>query len=132
MDLNQVTLPVTDFDAAFEFYVTIGLKPIVSAEKRYARFELPSGGSTLSLHHVDAVSAGGVTIYFECDDIDARYETLRAKGVVFDSPPTDQRWRWREARLRDPSGNTLCLYHAGLDRRFPPWRIEPEADKLKG
>jgi hydroxymethylpyrimidine/phosphomethylpyrimidine kinase len=35
----------------------------------------------------------------------------------------DQRWLWREAYLRDPAGNVLCIYHAGTNRRFPPWRI---------
>jgi hydroxymethylpyrimidine/phosphomethylpyrimidine kinase len=30
---------------------------------------------------------------------------------------------WREARLRDPDGNIIFLYHAGEARRFPPWRI---------
>jgi hydroxymethylpyrimidine/phosphomethylpyrimidine kinase len=30
---------------------------------------------------------------------------------------------WREARLRDPSGNTIFLYRAGESRRFPPWRM---------
>jgi hydroxymethylpyrimidine/phosphomethylpyrimidine kinase len=32
---------------------------------------------------------------------------------------------WREARLRDPDGNIIFLYHAGEARRFPPWRIDP-------
>jgi len=27
------------------------------------------------------------------------------------------------APLRDPDGNELCLYHAGENRRFPPWRL---------
>jgi hydroxymethylpyrimidine/phosphomethylpyrimidine kinase len=35
-------------------------------------------------------------------------------------------WLWREARLRDPSGNEICLYHAGANRRFPPWRIKDQ------
>jgi hypothetical protein len=25
--------------------------------------------------------------------------------------------------LRDPDGNILCLYHAGDNRRNPPWRL---------
>lgn len=27
---------------------------------------------------------------------------------------------WREARLRDPAGNALCLFFAGPNRRDPP------------
>jgi hydroxymethylpyrimidine/phosphomethylpyrimidine kinase len=34
-----------------------------------------------------------------------------------------QSWLWREAWLRDPAGNAVCLYHAGANRRFPPWRL---------
>ena len=33
------------------------------------------------------------------------------------------RWLWREARLVDPSGNVICLYHAGENRLNPPWRV---------
>ena len=40
-------------------------------------------------------------------------------------PPIDQDWLWREARLADPSGNIICIYRAGENRRFPPWRIGP-------
>jgi hydroxymethylpyrimidine/phosphomethylpyrimidine kinase len=36
----------------------------------------------------------------------------------------DQRWLWREAWLKDPAGNEICIYHAGENRRLPPWRIE--------
>ena len=47
-----------------------------------------------------------------------------ATGVVFDQTPRDERWLWREARLRDPSGNTICIFCAGNNRKNPPWRIE--------
>ncbi|QUR65790.1 VOC family protein [Mycobacterium spongiae] len=124
MDLNQVTLNVTDFDEAVAFYRLLGLKLIVSSRGEYARFELPSGSTTLSLHLSTTPTTNGPTIYFECDDVDARYTALCAAGVTFDSAPQDENWRWREARFRDPSGNALCLYHAGQDRRFPPWRVE--------
>ncbi len=126
MDLNQITLNVTDFAQAVNFYETLGLRLIVSSRNEYARFECPDGGATLSLHLADKPTENGPLIYFECHDLDARYKALLAKGIAFETPPTDQSWRWREARLTDPSGNRLCLYHAGPDRRFPPWRIEPE------
>jgi len=35
----------------------------------------------------------------------------------------DQRWLWREACLNDPAGNRICIYHAGENRRYPPWKI---------
>ncbi|MGL6209929.1 MAG: VOC family protein, partial [Paracoccaceae bacterium] len=67
---------------------------------------------------------GSTALYFEVEDVDRRYQELTAQGIAFDGPPADQSWRWREARFSDPSGNKLCLYHAGADRRFPPWRLD--------
>lgn len=124
MDLNQVLVEVNDFDASLAFYQTLGLRLIVSARGEYARFEMPSGSATFSLVQTAAPVVGNTVLYFEVDDVDRTYAELREKGVTFDSPPTDQTYRWRTARFRDPSGNPLCLFHAGLDRRFPPWRLE--------
>jgi hydroxymethylpyrimidine/phosphomethylpyrimidine kinase len=43
--------------------------------------------------------------------------------LVIEQMPRDEDWLWREARLRDPAGNRICLYAAGEARRFPPWRV---------
>ena len=123
MDLNQVTLEVDDFDQSLRFYKKIGLNLIVLSEGRYARFELSSGSSTLSIHHADQPVVGNAVLYFEVDDLDRRYAELVDLGIAFDKPPTDEGWKWREARFTDPAGNRLCLFHAGLNRRFPPWRL---------
>ena len=48
---------------------------------------------------------------------------LEAKGIGFEQPPTDQAYLWREAVLRDPDGHRLFLYHAGVNRLDPPWRL---------
>ena len=114
--LNQVTLPLGEGSA--EFYRTLGLKQIVATDDgHYARFEAP-GGATLSVER-DAAP----TIFLECADLDATVTQLQAAGLMFDSLPQDEEWLWREARLRDPAGNAICLYQAGENRRFPPWRI---------
>ena len=122
MDLNQITLEVRNFAASLAFYEGLGLQLIVLSDDRYARFEMPSGSTTLSLHVADAPRVGGAMLYFEVEDVDRRYQELLAQGIVFETPPTDQSWRWREARFFDPTGHALCLFHAGPDRRFPPWR----------
>ena len=51
--------------------------------------------------------AGGPRGYLAAgvEDIDAAYETLRAKGVTFLRPPTDQPWGLRTAYFADPEGN---------------------------
>ena len=126
MDLNQVTLDTSDLETAAAFYETLGLKRIVWSPPRYARFECPSGSSTLSLHHAGKVEAGGASIYFETDELDAKVKKFERAGLNFESAPKDKSWRWREAWLKDPDGRRVCLYHAGPDRRFPPWRVDGE------
>jgi catechol 2,3-dioxygenase-like lactoylglutathione lyase family enzyme len=131
MNLNQVTLPSTDVARSSAFYRAVGFTQIVSHLPTYARFECAAGGSTFSLHRVESVAPdSGVIVYFECDNLDATFQALTARGFVFDSAPTDQAWLWREAYLRDPDGNTLCFYRAGENRRNPPWRIPAPAGSL--
>lgn len=122
MKLNQVTLPAKDLATSIAFYEKLGLVLIVRND-HYARFENPSDLSTLSLE-LRAHGGDGAHVYFECQDLDARVATLKAKGVRFVSGPEDKGWLWREAWLSDPAGNRLCFYFAGANRRFPPWRIE--------
>lgn len=121
MNLNQITLDVTDMERSIAFYEKIGLVLIVFTHPRYARLECPDGGTTLSLHPGPSVSSHA-SLYFEVPDVRARYNELTAAGISFETEPTEQGWLWTEAWFRDPDGHRLCLYHAGENRRFPPWR----------
>ena len=124
MQLNQVTLPAVDVENSVEFYRGLGLRLIVGALPRYARLECPEGGSTFSLHQVsERPESSDVVVYFECDDLDDRVRQLQSRGYTFSQEPKDESWLWREARLSDPSGNVICLYWAGENRRNPPWRV---------
>jgi hydroxymethylpyrimidine/phosphomethylpyrimidine kinase len=123
MNLNQVTLPARDYDEAVDFYRRLGLTHIVdSRDNGYARFECP-GGATLSVHVDTAPLAGDTITYLESAELDDWMKALWQAGIKVAQQPRDESWGWREARLTDPSGNKLCLYHAGTHRRFPPWRI---------
>lgn len=123
MELNQVTVPCTDYAASVAFYQKLGLRLIVDSPPRYARFE-SRAGSTLSIHAADSVlESSGITIYFEVDDVDATVRELQGNGLEFDAEPVDQRWLWREAFLSDPAGNVICIFHGGENRRNPPWRV---------
>jgi len=124
--LNQVTVAVTDIPRAISFYRKLGLNPIVIAD-HYARFACPQGEATFSVERTAQVAPSSTVIYFECDDLDARAATLKAAGMVFDSDPEDRPWLWREAQLRDPDGNPICLFFAGENRLKPPWRV-PETE----
>lgn len=129
MNLNQVTVPAVDVVTSTEFYLRLGLKLIVDSRPRYVRFECPVGGATFSVHRVETPPVtDGLVVYFELDDLDAAVARLRAAGITFQTDPVDQSWLWREARLRDPAGNQICLYRAGDNRRYPPWRLpDPSA-----
>lgn len=122
MRLNQVTVTVNDVEAAVAFYTKLGLRPIVRSP-HYARFVCPEGDSTFSVHIGEVSDAGSTVVYFENDELDLLVKRLIESGVKFDTQPADQRWLWREARLRDPSGNPICLFQAGTNRLNPPWRL---------
>ncbi|MFT7033009.1 MAG: catechol 2,3-dioxygenase-like lactoylglutathione lyase family enzyme [Cyclobacteriaceae bacterium] len=124
MNLNQVTIPSLDLTKSVEFYQTLGLKLIVGALPRYARFVCPGGDSTFSVHLVEKLPNGeGVSFYFESENLDQEYDRLVNEGLKFDLSPTDQDWLWREARLKDPDGNSIILFYGGENRINPPWRI---------
>ena len=124
MNLNQVTLPSIDIVRSVAFYRSLGFKHIVDSG-RYARFECPQGESTFSVHLVDSVSPNsGVVVYFEHKELDEWVAQLKTRGLSFEQEPADMSWLWREARLKDPDGNQLCLYYGGENRLNPPWRVE--------
>ncbi|QPD03164.1 MAG: Glyoxalase/bleomycin resistance protein/dioxygenase [Candidatus Nitrospira kreftii] len=123
MELNQVTLPAIDVAASIRFYRTMGFELIVE-EPHYARFRSSVGDATFSVHAVGEIFEPSQTVvYFECQSLDEEVVALQAKGIGFFQEPRDEPWLWREARMRDPSGNTICLYHAGKNRLAPPWRV---------
>jgi predicted enzyme related to lactoylglutathione lyase len=123
MKLNQITLPALDIAASSAFYRQLGFAAIVAAP-HYARFRSPQGDASLSIHRVQVLPQPSPTvIYLECDRLDEQVAELQAAGLSFDQEPRDEPWLWREARLRDPAGNVICLYRAGENRLNPPWRV---------
>ena len=128
MIINQLTIPCTDYDASVAFYKSLGMVQIVDAPPRYARFESVDGaGATLSIHHVESVCDARAIVYFDYESpeaLDEHVSRLKAAGLKFDSEPVDQSWGWREARVKDPAGNVICLMFAGTVRRFPEWRVD--------
>ena len=140
MNLNQVTIYSDKAVETVEFFKQLGLTVIVDSLPRYARLECPDGDSTLSIQHDDTAlqaetrPSGSVSplqpivLYFECTDLDAEVDRLKSLGLAFDEDPTDRPWLWRQAYLNDPNGNKICLFHAGDNRKNPPWRVsEPSA-----
>ncbi len=128
ISLNQVTVGAADYAASVAFYRTLGLRQIVdSPGNGYARFECDNG-ATFSVHVSEGAAsrhngAGSAVVYFESFRLDGWVTELVEAGLDFDQMPRDENWGWREARMRDPFGNAVCLYHAGENRRYPAWRI---------
>lgn len=100
VNLNQVTLPVRDMNAATAFYRRLGFLQIVDTP-HYARFECPDGSSTFSLSISEEDFVNGAIIYFESDRLDEWVADLTERGIEFDQMPADMRYLWREATLRD-------------------------------
>lgn len=120
--LNQVTVGSTNYAASVDFYKALGLQQIVdSPSNGYARFEVPNG-ATFSIHESEDIGTSTV-VYFESKRLDAWVSELVSEGFAFEQMPQDESWGWREARLLDPSGNIVCLYSAGENRRYPEWRL---------
>ena len=123
MNLNQVTLPVTDINKARAFYQLLGFELIVDTP-HYLRFACPDGQSTFSLNLESETPDNGAVVYFEHQELDKWVDQLQNKGIKFEQLPTDQSYLWREAILYDPSGNKIKLYYAGENRLNPPWRVK--------
>ncbi len=123
--LNHVTLAVADVESSARFYARLGLTQIVADYPDYARFAVPQGDTTLSLHRADDHRSHepGASIHFEVDDVDRAVEQLKQAGFDFACDPVDQPYLWREAILLDPDGHRIFIYHAGENRLDPPWRI---------
>ena len=131
MNLNQVTIFTDKPVETVDFFQKLGLNLIVDSLPRYARLECPDGDSTLSVNEAETRPAGSqppnnIVLYFECEQLDAEVERLKSLGLDFDEDPTDRPWLWRQAYLKDPNGNKICLFHAGDNRKNPPWRVKSE------
>ena len=122
MNLNQVTLPVSNLPKAIGFYLKLGFTQIVDSP-HYARFACPDGNSTFSLSLNTEYFSNPSVIYFEHQELDNLVEKLKSKEIKFDEEPTDESYLWREAVLHDPSGNKIKLYWAGVNRLNPPWHV---------
>jgi catechol 2,3-dioxygenase-like lactoylglutathione lyase family enzyme len=135
--LNHLGLACGDVARSLAFYGGLGLRPIVIEDDpdgvpRSVRLVAPDGDATLSLEPAEADADGRqpvrtTTLFFECDDLDARVDALAKAGYVFTAPLEMKPWLWREAELVDPDGNRVRLYHAGSYRRDPPWRLAGSA-----
>jgi catechol 2,3-dioxygenase-like lactoylglutathione lyase family enzyme len=128
--LNHVSIFVLDQDSAYEFYVNkLGFKVHTDAPMgpgmRWLTVTPPeqpdleitlmpvSDGMMFTKETAEQmrnlISKGTFGFgVFECNDLLATYEELKAKGVEFKKPPTKEFYGF-EALLKDDSGNWFSL-----------------------
>jgi catechol 2,3-dioxygenase-like lactoylglutathione lyase family enzyme len=128
--LNHVSIFVLDQDSAHDFYVnklgfTVNTDASMGPGKRWLTVNPPDQPDIeISLMAIDEgmmfkkesaaamrdlVSKGTFGFgVFECNDLNATYEELSAKGVEFTKPPTKEFYGY-EALFKDDSGNWFSL-----------------------
>ena len=116
MELYAVRIFVRQWVPSCDFYrETLGLaERFRNDEIGWAEYDL--GGPCIGVERADDGDKDGlalvgrfVGISLRVDDIDDTFEALKAKGVVFPSPPEKQPWGGSLAHFQDPDGNTLTL-----------------------
>jgi catechol 2,3-dioxygenase-like lactoylglutathione lyase family enzyme len=126
MELSQVRLLVTDFNASYRFYRdVIGLTPLFGGEGDvYADFRITDAITLAIFGRGDMAAAIGntalparaeaqdpVLLTFAVDDLPAAIQKLGEQGVELVAPPTDRpEWGMRTAHFRDPDGNLVEIF----------------------
>jgi predicted enzyme related to lactoylglutathione lyase len=116
MKVKLGVIAVEDYERARTFYIEkLGCELVSDSEfgedSRWIELKLP-GGDT----HIALFTPPGQTfqpnpcsnIAFGCDDMDKKYEELRAHGVKFVQPPRKEKWGV-SSLFQDSEGNTFCL-----------------------
>ena len=111
--IGQISVPVTDIDRAVTFYRdSLGMRFLFQAPPGLGFFDCAGVRLMLDAPAKENVGKSSV-IYFKVGDIHDAFETLSARGVVFEGKPhfiakmlDHELWM---AFLRDPDGNTLAL-----------------------
>jgi catechol 2,3-dioxygenase-like lactoylglutathione lyase family enzyme len=113
MRLEGLTLTVDSVDRSLAFYSgQLGLKVQVNAAPAFGMIR--HGPGTIGLLSFTEAAKEGVAastpeqrraihVEFSTDNLDALFEELKAKGVVFHEPPHDEPWE-RSMTCYDPDG----------------------------
>ncbi len=113
MRFEGLTLTVESVEQSMAFYGgKLGLRIEVSAPPAFAMIRVGAGTIGL-LSHAEASKEGvaqstpeqkrAIHVEFSTDDLDGLYEELKAKGVVFHTPPHEEPWE-RSMTAFDPDG----------------------------
>ncbi len=124
VNLYGIRVFVDDWPLACDFYEhRLGLKAeFKSVEFSWAEYATGSAKLCVEGYSEAETSTGDhpdepaeqlvgrfLGVILQVDDIQARYQDLCDKGVVFTAPPEKQPWGGSLAHFKDPSGNILTL-----------------------
>jgi methylmalonyl-CoA/ethylmalonyl-CoA epimerase len=113
VQIGQIAVPVSDIERAVAFYRdTLGMRFLFQAPPGLGFFDC--AGVRLMLDAPARAQAGNSSvIYYKVPDLPAAFDTLSARGVVFETKPhliaklpDHELWM---AFFRDPDGNLLAL-----------------------
>ncbi len=119
--IHSTTIEVADQDAALDFYVnTLGwekaLDNPMGPGMRFLTVVPPGAKTQLVLGHTSWFEGefadrkpGKSGIALVASDIDATYETLKARGVNFKNPPEMMPWGAKATWFSDPNGNEFFI-----------------------
>ncbi len=108
-ELFELSVPANDLGESTRFWQALGFSPVASSDAPHGWQRLTGHGLTLGLHETRC-RAG---LSFRCDDLQARVEYLRAKGLAArDGTPLADRDQ-SSATLIAPEGTQLYLFEKG-------------------
>jgi predicted enzyme related to lactoylglutathione lyase len=117
--VDFVGVPVTDYDAAAEFYGGVLGLPFVKRWGEMPAGEFQAGNLTLAVVQPDAFGQefrpSTSWVALQVDDVEAVRADLEAKGIEFSGDTIDS-GVCHMAMFQDPYGNPLILHH----RYAPP------------
>ena len=119
--IDNIGIAVRDLSRAIAFYEKLGFTKGYDYEATVQGCTMNAGSAVLFLFQPKQANAQPVMrdpslaqnplgldhISFVVEDVDAIYNELKAKGVVFQGEPADQDWGARLVGLKDPDGNNL-------------------------
>lgn len=115
-----------DYVRTLHFYRDVLEFPILYGDEASGYVAFDAGGTYMAVFGrqamADAIGAGDrplsaeaqdtFVLTFIVDNVDAEYERLRQRGVIFIAPPVDRPdWGERTVHFRDPDGNLIELNH---------------------
>ena len=117
--LEGLTLRVANVKRSMEFYRDeLGFVVEIDKAPHFAMIRVggPTGGTIGLLPHDDTNPSGsasmtsaqraGIHVELTTDNLDALYEHLKARGVVFFEPPHEEPWEC-SMKAHDPDGYTI-------------------------